>query len=156
MISLAPLAKDDPAPVAHIRVRPDQEPFCGTIAGHFAEADPAVDFHQIIRDGRAVGFFKIDRGYPARYTFAAEGELGLRGVMIDAGEQGRGTGGIALAGLRDYLPPRYPGAPSVVLTVNTVNPTAVAAYLRAGFADTGALHHGGRISPQHIMRLNLR
>ena len=156
MIRLARLAKDDPAPVAHIRVRPDQVPFCGTIVGHFAERDPDVDFHQVIRDGRAVGFFKIDRGYPTRFDFAAADEVGLRGVMIDAVEQGRGTGAAALAGLRDYLPPRYPGAASIVLTVNTVNPAAVRAYLRAGFVDTGAFYDGGRISPQHIMRMNLR
>ena len=156
MIRLAPLAKNDPAPVAHIRVRPDQVPFCGTIAGHFAEGEPDVDFHQVIRAGQTVGFFKIDRGYAARFDFAGSDEIGLRGVMIDRAEQGRGTGSAAMAALRCYLPPLYPGAPSVVLTVNTVNPAAVAAYRRAGFADTGALHHGGRISPQHIMRLNLR
>ena len=88
MIRLAPLPKDDPAPVAHIAVRPEQEAFCGTIAGHFAEADPAVDFHQITRDGNVVGFFKIDRAYAARYDFVQPGEIGLRGASASAGVSG--------------------------------------------------------------------
>lgn len=156
MIALAPLAKDDPGPVAHVTVRPDQEPFCGTIAGHFAENDASVDFHQISRDGRVVGFFKIDRAYHTRYDFVQADEIGLRGVMIDAGEQGRGTGTAAMAALRDYLPRHYPGVPAVVLTVNAVNPPAIVAYLRAGFADTGDRYLGGQLGPQHIMRMQLR
>ena len=155
MIALAPLAKEDPGPVAHIAVRPDQEPFCGTIAGHFDENDADVDFHQILRNQSVVGFFKIDRAYHTRYDFVRPDEIGLRGVMIDLGEQGRGTGTAAIAALRDYLPRHYPGVPSVVLTVNDINPPAITAYLRAGFTDTGERYLGGRLGPQHIMRMRL-
>ncbi|WP_299904770.1 GNAT family N-acetyltransferase [uncultured Paracoccus sp.] len=156
MIRLAPLSKDDPTRVAHIHVLPEQEPFCGTIAGHFADFDPAVDFHQISRDGRVVGFFKIDHAYPQRYEFAHPGEIGLRGVMIDRGEQGRGTGTAAMAMLRHYLPGLYPEPPALVLTVNAINPAAIAAYTRAGFTDTGERYLGGKIGPQHVMRMALR
>lgn len=156
MIELHPLAKDAMSLVAHIAVTQEQEPFCGTIAGHFADADPAVDFHRILCDGRAIGFFKIDRAYAERYDFACPGELGLRGVMIDAAEQGSGSGTAAMTQLRDYLPPHYPEAAAVLLTVNVVNPAALAVYRKAGFDDTGALYRGGRIGPQIVMRLDLR
>nr|WP_233253180.1 GNAT family protein [Paracoccus binzhouensis] len=141
--------------VAHIAVHPEQEPFCGTIAGHFAADEPDCDFHVVTRDGRAVGFFKIGRAYAARFDFARPDELGLRGVMIDAAEQGRGTGKAAMRALGSYVAGLYPHAKALVLTVNEVNPVARAVYLDAGFVDTGAFHHGGRIGPQHILRLPL-
>lgn len=156
MITLEPLGRDGYDRVAHIAVTPQQEPFCGTIPGHFQADEPGCDFHLIARDGRAVGFFKIDRAYPAAYDFAEPGELGLRGVMLDAREQGKGSGKAAMRALGPYVAGRYPNAKSLVLTVNQVNPLARAVYLSAGFVDTGALHHGGRIGPQHILRLALR
>ena len=155
-LQLQPLGRDGFDRVAHIAVRPEQEPFCGTIAGHFAADEPGCDFHMIARGGRAIGFFKIDRAFAARFDFARPGELGLRGVMIDAAEQGRGSGKSAMRALGPYLARHYPGARTLALTVNEVNPTARAVYLAAGFVDTGALYHGGRIGPQHILRLNLR
>ncbi|TRW98301.1 GNAT family N-acetyltransferase [Paracoccus sp. M683] len=155
MITLAPLAKGDPTPVAHIRVAPAQEPFCGTIAGHFAADEPLVDFHRILRDGQAVGFFKLDRGYAERLDYALPGDLGVRGVMVDLAEQGRGTGTAAMAALAEYVPPRYPQARALILTVNMINPAAIASYRKAGFVDTGKLCHSGSIGPQHIMRMML-
>nr|WP_223115799.1 GNAT family protein [Paracoccus amoyensis] len=149
------MAKDDPSPVAHIAVHPEQEPFCGTIAGHFAENEPACDFHQIQRGGVAVGFFKIDRAYHERYDFAGATDLGLRGVMIDASEQGRGTGTAAMAALRSYLSGSYPDFSAVYLTVNMVNPAAITAYRKAGFVDTGGIWPHGRMGPQHVMRMHL-
>ena len=155
MITLEPLGRDGIRRVAHIAVTPDQEPFCGTISGHFEADEPGCDFHLIARDGRAVGFFKIDRAYSQGFDFAHADELGVRGVMIDAAEQGRGTGKAAMRALRPYVARLYPQAQALVLTVNQVNPKARAVYLAAGFQDTGALHHGGRIGPQHILRMPL-
>lgn len=155
MIALAPLGRDAYDRVAHISVHPAQEPFCGTIAGHFATEEPCCDFHAVLRDGRAVGFFKIDRAYPKHYAFARPGEIGLRGVMIDRNEQGRGTGKAAMRELPTYLTSHYPEAPGLVLTVNLLNEVARAVYLATGFRDTGALYYGGRIGPQHILRLSL-
>lgn len=155
-IALAPLGRDQRALVAHIAVAPEQEAFCGTIAGHFDSNEPECDFNIITRDGAAVGFFKIDRAYATRFDFAHAREIGLRGVMIDRAEQGRGTGTAAMRALRPYLARRYPEAQTCVLTVNTVNVRARAAYLAGGFHDSGALHFGGHIGPQHILRLCLR
>lgn len=155
-ITLQPLGRDGFDRVAHIVVRPEQEAFCGTIAQHFAADEPGCDFHMVLRDDRAIGFFKIDRTYPLQYPFARPGELGLRGVMIDAGEQGRGSGKAAMAALGPYVAQLYPHAVQLVLTVNQVNPLARAVYLAAGFIDGGEFWHGGRIGPQHILRLNLR
>ncbi len=156
MITLEPLGRDGYDRVAHIAVTPQQEPFCGTILGHFQADEPGCDFHLIARDGQAVGFFKIDRAYAESYAFAEPGELGLRGVMMDAREQGKGSGKAAMRALGPYVAERYPDAKTLVLTVNQVNPLARAVYLSAGFVDTGALHHGGQIGPQHILRLGLR
>lgn len=132
----------------------EQEPFCGNINGHFAADEPGCDFHIVERDGQAVGFFKIDREFH-HHGFVLPDEIGLRGVMIDASEQGRGTGKTAMRMLRSYLTSLYPDAVSVVLTVNIVNDRARAVYLAAGFFDTGNLHYGGTIGPQHILRLSL-
>lgn len=155
MIALEPLGRNQFDRVAHIRVSPTQEPFCGAIADHFAMDEPGCDFHIVTRGDRAVGFFKIDRNYAARFDFADPAEIGLRGMMIDRAEQGRGTGKAAMLALRPHLARRYPKAPACVLTVNIVNPAARAIYLAGGFLDGGELYHGGRIGPQHILRLNL-
>lgn len=155
MITLAPLWRDGIATVAHIAVHPDQERFCGTIADHFAADEPGCDFHMILRDLHPVGFFKIDRAFPGHSPFAGPDDIGLRGVMIDAREQGKGTGKAAMALLRPYVSARYKGAANLVLTVNVINAGARSVYLSAGFIDGGELHHGGNIGPQHILRLPL-
>ncbi|SMO55822.1 GNAT family N-acetyltransferase [Paracoccus laeviglucosivorans] len=154
MIALAPLGRHEIDRVAHISVAPEQEQFCGSIPYHFALDEPECDFHIVLRDDRVVGFFKIDPAFASRYGFATPDEVGLRGMMIDQAEQGRGTGKAAMSALRPYLAARY-DAPTCVLTVNVVNPAARAIYLSGGFYDEGALYHGGRIGPQHILRLNL-
>lgn len=155
MIVLEPLGRDERGRVDHIAVAPEQEAFCGTIAYHFALDEPDCDFNVVLRDGRAVGFFKIDRAYASRFDFAGPGDLGLRGVMIDRAEQGRGTGKAAMQALPGYLQWFYPQARACVLTVNVVNPAARAIYLAGGFQDLGQLHHGGTIGPQHILRMSL-
>ncbi|MBD9525355.1 GNAT family N-acetyltransferase [Paracoccus sp. PAR01] len=155
MIALEPLGRHEFDRVAHIAVAPEQEGFCGTIAGHFEMNEPGCDFHVVTRDGQPVGFFKIDRDYAAQYGFAQPDEVGLRGVMIDRHEQGRGTGKAAMLALRPYLLRHYPQARACVLTVNVINLPARAVYLAAGFQDDGGLHHGGRIGPQHILRMDL-
>lgn len=156
MITLERLGREDIARVAHIAVLPVQEPFCGSIRGHFEKHEPFCDFHAVMRDGHAVGFFKIDRDFAASHSFAHPGELGLRGMMIDAGEQGRGTGKAAMQALAPYLAAEYPTAPLVVLTVNIMNAAARSIYLAGGFHDMGELYYGGRLGPQHILRLRLR
>lgn len=155
MIRLEPISHQDLDRVAHVAVHPDQEPFCGSIGEHFSNLNPDFDFHAILRDDRVVGFFKTDRAFHKSYPFARPGEIGVRGVMIDQGEQGKGTGKAAMAALGPYAAGLYPQATGLVLSVNIVNPAARAVYLSAGFRDEGELHHGGLISAQHVLRLSL-
>ncbi|MFC0199120.1 GNAT family N-acetyltransferase [Paracoccus rhizosphaerae] len=156
MITLSLLGRDRFDDVSHIAVAPEQEPFCGSIASHFAADEPSCDFHAVRLDGVAVGFFKIDRDYAARMNLACPKELGLRGVMIDRAQQGRGIGKAAMAQLRRHLRQTYPDARTCVLTVNTINAAARATYLSAGFRDEGQLYLGGNLGPQHVLRLDLR
>lgn len=154
MISLRPLDRRDADRVVNIAPRPDQERFAGTVAAALAEPE-TVDLHEICEGERAVGLFKIDRAYHLNHDFADPGDLGLRGVLLDAGVQGRGIGTGAMRCLPDYLPPRYPKAARVYLTVNFRNPAAIAVYRKAGFTDDGRVFLGGSAGPQHVMHLDL-
>ena len=154
-VTLAPLSRDDPGRVAHIRVHPDQVRFSGTVADAFAADEAGVDFHAILEGPQPVGFFKIDRLYPETYPFAQPGELGLRAFMVDAGCQGRGLASAAIRALPAYLRRHYRDAPALVLTVNLANPAAIRAYLQGGFADTGEIWPHGAAGPQQVMRLPL-
>ena len=155
MIRLIGIGHEDLDRVAHVAVHPGQEAFCGTIGEHFSNLQPHFDFHAILRDEIVVGFFKTDRDFAASYPFARADEIGLRGVMIDAREQGKGTGKAAMAALPAYVAGLYPQARGLVLSVNITNPAARAVYLAAGFRDEGELFHGGKLSAQHVLRLDL-
>ena len=97
----------------------------------------------------------IDRAYAADHWFARPDEPGLKSFMIDAGRQGQGVGTAAVRALDAYLPARYPGIRSVVLTVNMANPAAIRTYRAGGFVDTGEIYEGGRAGPQLVMRMPL-
>lgn len=155
MITLAPLSAQDLPRVAHIRVEPAQEIFCGTVAEAFEAAEPQVDFHAILAGDRPVGFFKLDQAYGAKYPFATPDDLGLRAYMIDAAEQGRGFGTATLRALPEYARLRYPDHSAILLTVNFKNPAAYACYLKGGFIDTGEVWPHGDAGPQNVMRLSL-
>lgn len=156
-IRLLPLGPYDANRVAHIRVAPEQVKFSGTPSDAFATAEPGVDLHAIALDGGPlVGFFKIDTAYTTRMGFAAPGELGLRGFLIDRESQGQGLATAATRALPAYLAERYPDAPAIMLTVNCANPAAIACYLKGGFADTGQIYAGGGAGPQHVMRMVLK
>ena len=156
MIALLPLGPGDRARVEHLRHGPGQDVFSGRPAEAFDAAEPGVDLHAIAEGDRVVGFFKVDRGYTDAHPFAAPGEVGLRGFLVDRAEQGRGIATAALRALPGHLAARHPKAPAVVLTVNCANRGAIALYRRGGFADTGEMWHGGRAGPQHVMRMRLR
>lgn len=153
-LSLAQLGPNDLERVAHITVAAHQIVFSGTVHEAFETAEADVDFHAILDADHAIGFFKIDRGYPKTYPFAPKGSLGLRAFMIDHAVQGCGYASAAIALLRGYLPLHY-NADAVFLTVNISNPAAVKCYLNGGFTDTGEVWPHGMAGPQHIMRLSL-
>lgn len=154
-ISLHPLDRRNAGRFAHIAVRPDQERFAGTVDAALAESEASVDLHEIREGDRAVGLFKIDRAYHLRHDFAQADHLGLRGVILDHSRQGYGLGTAAMAALKDYLPPAYPGKARVWLTVNLANPPAITAYRKAGFIDTGNIWPHGNAGPQLIMFMPL-
>ncbi len=157
MIRLVPVPPGEKSRVAHLKQAEDQKDFVRDGAFAAAESDPMIDLHAIERDGVVVGMFKLDRGYAdaPRHDFARPGDLGLRGVLVDAAWQGRGIGGAMLAALPDLVRQRYPWAKRLVLTVNLRNSAARAAYLKAGWIDDGGLYLHGDAGPQHILTLPL-
>jgi len=82
--TLRPIARDQFDFVAHLQVTPAQVRYSGTVREAFEANEGGVDFHAIVLQDRAVGFFKIDRNYPARYPFARIGEIGLRAFLVDS------------------------------------------------------------------------
>ncbi len=154
-LALAPLGPSDFAKVAGVTVAPGHEVFAGTVREAFDAAEEGVDFHGIFSGNEAVGFFKIDRGYPARYPFAPQGALGLRAFIIDSGHHGQGIATRAVRALPTYLAQHYPTSKTLYLTVNKINPAAIKAYLNGGFEHTGKEWPHGDAGPQHVMRLRL-
>ncbi|QBF32441.1 GNAT family N-acetyltransferase [Thalassococcus sp. S3] len=154
-ITLTPLSRNDLPRVSHIIVAPDQVRFSGTVREAFEADEADVDFHGVFADDHAVGFFKIDRRFHKRMGFAKRGELGLRAFLIDLSQQGKGYATAAVAALPAYLPRHYPKAPAIVLTVNMINPPAIACYRKGGFRDTGQVYPHGQAGPQHVMRMRL-
>ncbi|MGR3758562.1 GNAT family N-acetyltransferase [Roseobacteraceae bacterium NS-SX3] len=155
-VTLRPVAASEFGLVARIKVAPEQIRFSGTVAQAFAAREKGVDFHAILHHEQPVGFFKIDRRYHERYSFAGPEDLGLRGFLIDRDQQGKGLASAAVAALGGYLAAQYPGRPTVVLTVNFANPAAIRCYLKGGFTDTGEVYPHGEAGPQHILRMELK
>ncbi|WP_238369147.1 GNAT family N-acetyltransferase [Heliomarina baculiformis] len=154
-ISFGPIGPGDYHKVAHIAVAPEQVRFSGTVEDAFASPSPTLDFYAIELDGNPVGFFKIDLDYRREHDFALPGELGLRTVMLETAQQGKGVASQSLRALPAFLKKHYPEATSLALTVNTANAGAIRCYISSGFSDTGELYLGGDQGPQHVMRLAL-
>lgn len=157
MIAIALLTGTEKARVAHLKPAAGQERFVRDGAFAAMETDPALDLYAVSHDSAVVGMFKLDRGYAsaARHDFCQPGDLGLRGVLVDAAHQGKGIGRQMLAQLPGLVRAGYPGVRRLVLTVNCENPVARAAYLAAGWRDEGRLYLGGDAGPQHVLALDL-
>src|SRR3954452_10438422 len=133
----------------------DQERFAGRLADTLpaAEADPDRTPVAIVADGEPSGFFVLHRG-PAAGVLAPEPrDLLLRAFLVDIRLQGRGIATRALVVLPDFVAAQMPGIRRIVVSVSVGNPGAIRTYRRAGFADTGALYHGGAFGPQHVFEL---
>ncbi|MET3369888.1 UNVERIFIED_CONTAM: GNAT superfamily N-acetyltransferase [Jeotgalibacillus campisalis] len=78
----------------------------------------------------------------------------LRGFLIDSRSQGRGLGTLAARAAVEEarkLTARLGGGQAgVVLSVNELNPAAMAAYTKSGFVDSGR-YLGGNAGPQRTM-----
>lgn len=161
-VALVLVAADD----ADLRVRvlglfprPDQEPWSGQALATLPWADSLVGLHPfaVLADGEAVGFGIIDERPLDLVTLTPRPDRAvlLRSFYLDAESQGRGIGQRALRGIGPFVRALVPRAVEVVLTVNAANAPAVRAYLGAGFVDDGDQYLGGRLGPQHILRLPL-
>ena len=154
-VTLAPLTPDRRAAACALAVAPEQVVFSGQAVDFVTTPDPQMDSHVILADGAVVGFFRIDRDYATVHDFARPGDLGLRSVIVDRAQQGRGIGSAMIRALPAYLADHYPGATDLYLTVNLRNPGARKSYLNGGFTDNGAHFLGGDAGPQHIMHMTL-
>jgi ribosomal protein S18 acetylase RimI-like enzyme len=136
---------------------PEQEPFSGAARDTLpaAELAPGRVGVTALQDGVPFGFLMLDVGPEVRAYAPQDGVVGVRGVYVDAGSQGRGLGTAMLRALPSFAGARHPDATYLSLTVNVTNHRAIRTYLRAGFTDTGRLYHGGRLGPQHVLELSL-
>jgi RimJ/RimL family protein N-acetyltransferase len=154
-VRLAPAGPDLRDRLLRLAARPEQEQFTGRLAETLpaAEVDPDREPVAILEDGEPVGFFVLHRGPGAGVLAPAPRDVLLRAFLVDAAAQGRGIATRALAALPDFVADHLPGARRIVLSVNVRNPVAIRTYKRAGFADSGALYHGGAAGPQHVFEL---
>ncbi|CAN0580634.1 unnamed protein product [Ectocarpus sp. 12 AP-2014] len=151
MIQLEKLNASHVAEVGNIAVQDDQVKFVGTTKEFLADRNETTHLHVIKHNDQVVGCFKIDIDYADSYDFCTEGSIGLRAFLIDAKQQGRGLGTLAVKALLPYLKESYANYPRIYLTVNAKNPTARTCYQKAGFYETGEQYLGGAAGPQHIM-----
>jgi RimJ/RimL family protein N-acetyltransferase len=154
-VRLAAVWPDLREPLLRLAPRPDQERFAGRLAETLpaAESDPERTPVAILADGEPAGFFVLHRGPAAGILAPEPRDVLLRAFLVDARFQGRGIATRALAALPDFVAAHLPGIHRIVLSVNVRNPVAIRTYQRAGFADTGALYHGGVSGPQHVFEL---
>jgi RimJ/RimL family protein N-acetyltransferase len=154
-VRLAPVGPELRDRLLTLAPRPDQERFAGRLTETLpaAEADPEREPVAILEDGEPVGFFVLHRGPGAGVLAPERRDVLLRAFLVDAAAQGRGIATRALAALPDFVAEHLPGSRRIVLSVNTRNPIAIRTYRRAGFADSGALYHGGMSGPQHVFEL---
>ena len=154
-VRLAPVAPELRERLLALAPRPEQERFAGRLSDTLpaAEADPEREPVAILEGDEPVGLFVLHRGPAAGELAPERRDVLLRAFLVDAAAQGRGIATRALAALPDFVSERLPGVRRIVLSVNVKNPVAIRTYARAGFADSGALYHGGAAGPQHVFEL---
>ena len=144
--------------VRTLQVAPEQLQFVGDTAYNLEQTrlDPNSEAMAVLAGERVVGFYRLDFCVEAIAGRAlGEPSVGLRAYAIDRREQGRGYGTAAMRACIEDLRRRHPQRRLLALTVNVRNRAAIAAYLKAGFYDTGELYHGGSAGPQHLMLYRL-
>ena len=106
-------------------------------------------------NGAAVGVLTLQSGAATLAGWPDDDSVWLlRGFLIDRRQQGKGLGTLAAdAAVREAAKLTAglgSGQAGVVLSVNELNPGALAAYRKAGFEDRGR-YEGGDAGPQRIM-----
>ena len=146
------------AMLSGLGVTPEQRSYVGDVAFNLLDAqrDPFSDAMAVMAGRRVVGFYRLDRA-PGTVAGRDLGEptLGVRGLFIDQRMQGRGYGTAAIHACCDDARERHPQHHLLVLAVHCCNHAAIAAYVRAGFHDTGDRLPGGVVGPQQLMLLRL-
>ena len=154
LIHVAPVTPTLTAGVRAVEVGPEQAQYVGNAAFNLqdAESDPLSEPMAILRNGRVIGFYRLD--------FAAHSiigrslgapHIGIRAFCIDHRQQGHGYGPRAVTALATDALKRHPDRRLLVLAVNTRNRIAIATYKRAGFVHNGQYVPGGRAGPQLVM-----
>lgn len=150
-VRLRPMSDEDRLAVLGLEVAREDYAFVDPIHATLAIEDR--DRYVIEASGAAgaVGYFQVDNHSGNRLL---PGYVELQAVQIDMNQQGRGLGKAFVAAVGGFLKSHYPDAAGVYLTVNCRNLLAYRLYEFGGFADHGALYHGGRSGPQHIMQID--
>lgn len=147
------------AALLDLSVAPEQRAYVGDTAFNIVDADrdPLSDALAVLAGERVVGFYRLDRA-PRTVAGRDLGEptLGLRGLFIDQRVQGRGYGTAAIEACCQDARERHPQRCLLALAVHCQNRPAIAAYLRAGFHDTGERLAGGAAGPQQLMLRRLQ
>lgn len=148
-------ASDPQAQAARALVlRPGQAVYVGDIAFNVdnARASADSDAMVVVQGDVVIGFYRLDyaRTVVARQVLDPR-TVTLRAFALGAPWQGRGLGRAALAACWADLAARHPDRPLLALNVHVRNHTALALYLRAGFADSGETLPGGSAGPQRLL-----
>jgi len=156
-IRVAPVTPELGAQVRALRVAPEQYSFVGDISFNLADAerDLRSDAMAILEGDDVVGFYRLDYAPTIVAWKPIAASVGLRAFLIDRRYQGRGFGTRAIAACCADLRRRHPDRKLLALNVNCINRSAIRAYRKAGFVDTGELYFGGSAGPQHLMLRSL-
>jgi RimJ/RimL family protein N-acetyltransferase len=138
-------------------VLPEQIAFAGLPSETLplAETDPCRKPMAVLESSRVIGFLVFCCGEQVAQCASSANTMGFRSYLIGASEQGKGYGTAVFGVLRQYFHEHHCEFTEFNLTVNTKNPRAYRAYLRAAFKDSGELYHGGAFGPQHELSLPL-
>lgn len=152
MITIQKFRPEDQNQAYALDVYETQRPFIAGPVATMVENRQNGEHLQLIWFNQKIAvFFILDTQYAQRYTFAKEGMLGVRALLIDRAFQGQKIGQKMLQALPEYARTHFPQFNRLGLTVNCRNSTAYRCYLKGGFRDSGELYRGGPVGPQHIM-----
>ncbi|HJR73942.1 MAG TPA: GNAT family N-acetyltransferase [Luteimonas sp.] len=143
--------------VRALRVAPEQYSFVGDVEFNLvdAERDPQSDAMAILAGDEVIGFYRLDYAPTVVALTPIAASVGLRSFLIDRRHQGHGYGAAAIEACCADLRRRHPERRLLALNVNCINRSAIRAYRKAGFVDTGEIYFGGRAGPQHLMLRSL-
>lgn len=154
LIHVAPVTPTLAAGVRAVQVGPDQAQYVGNTAFNLQDADndPLSEPMAILRNGRVIGFYRLDFA-PNAVVGRSLGppHVGIRAFCIDHREQGRGYGAHAITAMAADLHKRHSDRRLLALLVHARNRIGIATYKRAGFVHNGQYLPGGRAGPQLVM-----